>query len=133
MSYIIVVNPSILQDAGMDFSGVLFATVLVSALSTIFMGLFTNLPYALAPGMGLNAFFTYTLVIGAGLAWQTALGAVFISGIIFIILTVTKVRTMILQAVPASLRYAVAGGIGLFLTLIGLRSVGFIVANEAIW
>ncbi len=131
MSYIIIVNPSILQDAGMDFGGVLFATVLVSAISTIFMGLFTNLPYALAPGMGLNAFFTYTLVIGAGLNWETALGAVFISGIIFIILTVTKVRIMILKAVPASIRYAVAGGIGLFLTLIGFQSVGFIVADQA--
>ncbi len=131
MSYIIIVNPLILSDAGMDFSGVLFATVLVSAISSIFMGLFTNLPYALAPGMGINAFFTYSLVLGAGLEWQTALGAVFISGIIFIILSLTKVRTIILRAVPASLRYAVAGGIGLFLTLIGLRSVDFIVPNPA--
>lgn len=131
MSYIIVVNPAILSDAGMDFGGVLFATVLVSAISSILMGLFTNLPYALAPGMGLNAFFTYSLVLGSGHTWQTALGAVFISGIIFIILSVTPVRMMILKAVPASIRYAVAGGIGLFLSLIGLRSIDFIVPNES--
>ncbi len=131
MSYIIVVNPAILSDSGMDFGGVLFATVLVSAISSIFMGLFANLPYALAPGMGLNAFFTYSLVLGSGHTWQTALGAVFISGIIFIILSVTPVRMMILKAVPASIRYAVAGGIGLFLSLIGLRSIDFIVPNEA--
>jgi len=131
MSYIIVVNPAILSDSGMDFNGVLFATVLVSSLSSIFMGLFANLPYALAPGMGLNAFFTYTMVLGGGFSWQTALGAVFISGIIFIILSLTKVRTIILRAVPASIRYAVAGGIGLFIALIGLRSVDFIVPNPA--
>ena len=131
MSYIIVVNPAILSDSGMDFSGVLFATVLVSSLSSIFMGLFANLPYALAPGMGLNAFFTYSLVLGNGFSWQTALGAVFISGIIFIILSLTKVRTIILRAVPASIRYAVAGGIGLFIALIGFRSVDFIVPNPA--
>lgn len=131
MSYIIVVNPAILSDAGMEFNGVLFATVLVASLSTIFMGLFANLPYALAPGMGLNAFFTYSLVIGSGLSWQTALGAVFISGIIFIILSVTKIRTIIMKAVPVPIRQAVAGGIGLFLAFIGLRSVNFIVPNEA--
>ena len=131
MAYIIVVNPNILSIGGMSFSGVLFATVLVSAISSILMGLWANLPFALAPGMGINAFFTFSLVKGMGVEWQTALGAVFISGIVFIILSVTKVRTLILKAIPASLRYAVAAGIGLFLTLIGLKSVGFIVPSEA--
>ncbi len=126
MAYIIVVNPAILSKTGMDFAGVLFATVLVSALSSILMGLYANLPYALAPGMGINAFFTFTLVLGMGVPWQTALGAVFVSGIIFIILTITKVRTWIVYAIPAALRYAVAAGIGLFLALIGLAEVGFV-------
>ncbi len=126
MAYIIVVNPMILSKTGMDFSGVLFATVLVSAISSILMGVYANLPYALAPGMGINAFFTFTLVLGMKVPWQTGLGAVFISGIVFIILTITKVRTWIVEAVPASLRYAVASGIGLFLALIGMAEVGFI-------
>ncbi len=126
MAYIIVVNPMILSKTGMDFSGVLFATVLVSAIASILMGIYANLPFALAPGMGINAFFTFTLVLGMKVPWQTALGAVFISGIVFIILSVTKVRTMIVNAVPGSLRYAVASGIGLFLALIGMAEVGFI-------
>ncbi len=126
MAYIIIVNPMILSKTGMDFAGVLFATVLISSLSSILMGLYANLPYALAPGMGINAFFTFTLVLGMGVSWQTALGAVFVSGIIFILLTITKVRTWIVYAIPASLRYAVAAGIGLFLALIGLAEVGFI-------
>ncbi|HOV14529.1 MAG TPA: NCS2 family permease [Spirochaetota bacterium] len=131
MSYIIVVNPQILSNAGMEFNGVLFATVMVASISSILMGLVANLPYALAPGMGINAFFTFSLVLGKGLSWQTALGAVFISGIIFIILSLLNVRTVIVKAVPKSLRFAVAGGIGLFLTFIGLQSVGFIVDNPA--
>ncbi len=130
MAYIIIVNPMILSETGMDFSGVVFATVLVSALSSILMGLYANLPYALAPGMGLNAFFTYTLVKGMHVPWQTALGAVFVSGIIFIILTITKVRTWIVYAIPASLRYAIAAGIGLFLALIGLAKIGFVVQGN---
>ncbi|MFW6180112.1 MAG: solute carrier family 23 protein, partial [Spirochaetota bacterium] len=124
MAYIIVVNPSILSKAGMPFEGVLFATVLVCLFSSVAMGLYANLPFALAPGMGINAFFTFTLVLGMGIPWPTALGAVFISGVIFIILSVFKVRTAIVAAVPASLRYAVAAGIGLFLTLIGLEQMG---------
>ncbi len=132
MAYIIIVNPQILSKTGMDFAGVLFATVLISALSSILMGLYANLPYALAPGMGINAFFTFTLVLGMGVSWQTALGAVFVSGIIFILLTITKVRTWIVYAIPASLRYAVAAGIGLFLALIGLAEVGFIKTGATI-
>jgi AGZA family xanthine/uracil permease-like MFS transporter len=133
MAYIIVVNPGILSDAiGKEaFSSILFATVLVSAISSIFMGLFANLPYALAPGMGINAFFTYTLCINAKVPWETALGAVFISGIIFFILSVTPVRRIIVKAIPNALRYAVAAGIGIFLTFIGFRNAGFIVDNPA--
>jgi len=131
MAYIIVVNPAILSQTGMSFSGVLFATVLVCTFSSIAMGLYANLPFALAPGMGINAFFTYTLVLGMKVPWETALGAVFISGIIFLILSIFKVRTTIVKAVPSSIRYAVAAGIGLFLTLIGFEQVGFIVQNPA--
>jgi len=131
MAYIIVVNPGILSTAGMPFSGVLFATVMVSALSSIAMGLYSNLPYSLAPGMGINAFFTYSIVLGMNVGWQTALGAVFISGICFIILSLTGLRTEIVKSIPASLRLALAAGIGLFLALIGLESVGFIVPNKA--
>jgi len=131
MAYIIVVNPAILSQTGMSFSGVLFATVIVCTFSSIAMGLYANLPFALAPGMGINAFFTYTLVLGMKVPWETALGAVFISGIIFLILSIFKVRTTIVKAVPSSIRYAVAAGIGLFLTLIGFEQVGFIVQNPA--
>ncbi len=131
MAYIIVVNPSILSIGGMPFAAVLFATVLVSALSSVLMGVMANLPFALAPGMGINAFFTFGLVLGMGIPWETALGAVFISGIIFILLSLFKVRDAIVRAIPPSLRYGVAAGIGLFLALIGFTSVGFIVGDEA--
>ncbi len=131
MAYIIVVNPGILSNAGMPFAGVLFATVLVCAISSILMGLYANLPFALAPGMGINAFFTFGLVLGMGLTWQTALGVVFISGLVFLLLSVLKVREAIVRAIPESLRYGVAAGIGLFLALIGLGSVGFIVGSPA--
>ena len=131
MAYIIVVNPAIISNTGMSFSGVLFATVLVCAISSILMGLYANLPFGLAPGMGINALFTFTIVLGMKVPWDTALGAVFISGIIFIILSVTKIRELIVKAIPLSIRYAVASGIGIFLALIGLKSVGFIVSNPA--
>ncbi len=130
MSYIIVVNPGILSDgAGMSFAGVLTATVLVSALSSILMGLYANLPFALAPGMGINAFFAFTLVKFGGVPWQTALGAVFISGLIFILLSLFKVRSLIVEAIPLSLRRAIAGGIGLFIAFIGFQNAGFIKHN----
>jgi len=131
MAYIIVVNPAILSKTGMPFAGVLFATIIVAGLSSILMGLATNLPFAVAPGMGLNAFFAFTLCLGMGIKWQTALGVVFLSGIIFIILSLTGARKAIIKAVPFSLRYGVAAGIGIFLTLIGLTSVGFIVKSPA--
>ncbi len=131
MSYILAVNPMILEKAGMQFSGVLTATVLVASLSSILMGLVANLPFALAPGMGINAFFTYSMVMGMNIPWQTALGAVFISGIIFLLMTVLKLREAIVRAIPQCVRLGVAAGIGLFLCLLGLISAGFIVAHPA--
>ncbi len=130
MSYIIVVNPSILSKTGMNFAAILTATVIVSAITSILMGIYAKLPYAIAPGMGLNAFFTYTLVLGKGISWETALGAVFVSGIVFIILSLLNIRKMIVEAIPTNLQYAVAAGIGLFLALIGLNDVGFIVGGK---
>lgn len=130
MAYIIVVNPLILKDAGMPFHGVLFATVMVSCISSVLMGLVANLPFALAPGMGLNAFFTYTLV-GGGTPWQFALGAVSISGTIFMLLSSWGIREKIVEAIPLHLRYAVAAGIGLFLGFIGLKNAGVVVSHPA--
>ncbi len=129
--YIIVVNPAIISETGMPFSGVLTATILVSAFSSIAMGLYANNPIVLAPGMGLNAFFTYAVVLGMGVKWETALGAVFWSGIVFILLSVFNVRTAIVKAIPKQLRYAIATGIGLFIATIGFINAKFIVANPA--
>jgi AGZA family xanthine/uracil permease-like MFS transporter len=129
--YIIIVNPSILSAAGMPFSGVLTATVIVSALSSIAMGIYARNPIVLAPGMGINAFFAYSVVTGMHVAWQTALGAVFWSGVIFLVLSIFNVRTLILKAIPYPLRLGTAGGIGLFISFIGLKNAGFIVANQA--
>ncbi len=133
MAYIIVVNPLILGDAGVPLDGALFATVMVAALSSIAMGLYANLPIALAPGMGLNAYFAYTLVLGQGLAWETALAAVFVSGLVFIVLSLPGVnlREKIVRAVPPGVRIGVAAGIGLFLALIGMVNAGVIVASPA--
>lgn len=129
--YIVVVNPAILSQAGMAFSAVLTATVLVTAFSSIMMGLYAKNPIVVAPGMGLNAFFTYSLVLGMGVPWQTALGAVFWSGVIFLLLSLLNLRVKIVHAIPRQLRYAVAAGIGLFIALIGLTSAKLIVANPA--
>ncbi len=129
--YIIVVNPAILSNAGLSFSGVLTATVLVSAFSSVAMGVFARTPIVLAPGMGLNVFFAYSVVIGMGVPWQTALGAVFWSGIIFLLLSVFNVRTLIVKAIPHQIRYGVAAGIGVFITLIGLINAGFVASNPA--
>jgi len=126
-----VVNPTIISAAGIDFNGVLVATVLVSAISSIAMGIYARNPIVIAPGMGLNAFFTYSIVIGMNVPWQTALGAVFWSGIIFLLLSIFNVRTQIVKAIPNQLRYAIAAGIGLFITLIGFSNAGFVVANKA--
>jgi len=132
MAYILVVNPAILgKDGGMDLGAVFVATALSSALGSLLMGLLANYPVALAPGMGLNAYFTYTVVLGMGVPWQTALGAVFISGFLFLLLTVTKVRETIINAIPTGMKHAVSGGIGLFIAFVGLKNAGIIVANEA--
>lgn len=129
--YIIVVNPAILKDAGMPFSAVLTATVLVCFFSSIAMGLYANNPIIVAPGMGINAFFTYTAVIGMGMSWQAALGTVFWSGVIIMLLSFSNFRVHILKAVPHSVRMGLASGIGLFIALIGLENSGFIIANKA--
>ncbi len=129
--YIIVVNPAILSQSGMPFGGVLTATVLLSFFCSSMMGLYARNPLLVAPGMGLNAFFTFAVVKGMGVAWQTALGAVFWAGIIFLILSIFNVRTYIVQAIPKPLRYAISSGIGLFITLIGLTNAKFIVNNPA--
>ena len=129
--YIIIVNPAILSDAGMPFSGVLVATVIVSAFSSIMMGIYAKNPIVLAPGMGLNAFFAYSVVLSGLASWETALGAVFWSGIIFLILSFFKIRTMIVKAIPKQIRYGVAAGIGLFITFIGFMNAGFIIDNPA--
>ena len=129
--YIIVVNPSILTSTGMPFSGVVTATVLASAFASIAMGLYARNPIVLAPGMGINAFFAYTVVGALGVPWETALGAVFWSGVLFLVLSVLNVRTAIVRAIPKQLRYGVAAGIGLFITMIGLTNAGFLVASDA--
>jgi AGZA family xanthine/uracil permease-like MFS transporter len=131
MAYILAVNPGILGDAGMDRSAIFTATALAAAIATIAMAFFANLPVALAPGMGLNAFFTYTVVLGMGYSWQTALTAVFLEGIVFILLSLVNVREAIVASVPLNLKKAVAVGIGVFITLIGMKNSGIIVANSA--
>ena len=129
--YIIVVNPSVLSQSGMPFNGVLTATIIVSAFCSIMMGIYANNPLLVAPGMGLNAFFTFTVVLGMGVRWETALGAVFWAGIVFIILSVFNIRTYIVRAIPRQIRYAVAAGIGLFIALIGFVNGHLVVANPS--
>ena len=133
MAYIVIVNPTILstEGTGMPFAGVLTATVLVCALSTLLMGAYANLPFGVAPGMGLNAFFTYTVVLQGGVAWPIALGVVFWSGVLFLLVSATPLREAIALAIPLSLRRATAGGIGLLLAFIGLQNAGFIADNPA--
>jgi len=122
MAYIIIVNPAILSITGMDKSAVFVATILATVIGTLIMGLYANVPFAQAPGMGLNAFFTFTVVIAMGLPWQQALAIVFICGIINILITVTKIRKMLILAIPEYLQYAISAGIGLFIAYIGLKS-----------
>lgn len=129
--YIIIVNPAILSKTGMSFNAVLTATVLVSAFCTIMMGVYAKNPILVAPAMGLNAFFTYTVVLSMGISWQIALGAVFWAGVAFFLLSVFNVRTYIVKAIPKQIRYAVAAGIGMFIALIGLVNAKFIVANPS--
>ncbi|MEO6922346.1 MAG: NCS2 family permease, partial [Bryocella sp.] len=131
MAYIIFVNPAILSQTGMPLAAVTTATCLCTAFGSILMGAIANYPLALAPGMGLNAYFTYTVVKGMGVPWQTALGAVFISGVIFLLLTIGGIRQRLVGAIPYQLHSAVAGGIGLFFAFIGLRNSGIIVPSAA--
>ena len=131
MAYILAVNPNILSETGMDKGALFTTTVLMSALPTIFMGLYAKLPLALAPGMGLNAFFAYTVCMIMGYSWQFALTAVFLEGIVFILLTVTNLREKIVEVLPDTLKNAISAGIGLYIAFIGLKSAGIIVENPA--
>lgn len=130
MCYIIIVNPSILAMTGMDQGAVFVATCLAAALGCLVMGLVANYPIALAPGMGLNTYFTFSVCMGMGVPWQTALAAVFVSGVVFLFVSLFKFREAIINAIPMSLKLAIAGGIGLFLALIALKSSGVVIANE---
>ncbi|MCR9256829.1 MAG: NCS2 family permease [Alphaproteobacteria bacterium] len=131
MAYIVFVNPAILSDAGMDFGAVFVATCVAAAIGCLIMGLYANYPIALAPGMGLNAYFTYAVVGGMGHTWQVALGAVFLSGVLFLILSVLPVREWVINAIPRSLKMAISAGIGLFLALIALKNAGIVVDHPA--
>ena len=131
MAYIIFVNPNVLADAGMDKGAVFVATCLAAAVGCFIMGIYARLPVALAPGMGLNAFFTYGVVLGMGYSWQTALGAVFLSGCIFILLSLFKIREIIINSIPDSIKQGVVAGIGAFLAFISLQTAGVIVNNDA--
>ncbi|NHB57042.1 NCS2 family permease [Acinetobacter sp. 194] len=131
MCYIIIVNPLILSETGMDHGAVFVATCLAAAIGCFVMGIVANYPIALAPGMGLNAYFTYSVCIGMGVPWQTALAAVFVSGFIFIAISMFKIREAIVNAIPMSLKFAIGGGIGLFLALVALKNAGIIVDNKA--
>ena len=130
MSYILAVNPQILGDTGMDKGALFSATVIAATVATLVMAFYAKLPFALASGMGLNAFFAYTLVLNMGYTWQEALAAVFIEGIVFILLTLFKVREAIVNAIPLNLRYSITVGIGLFIAYIGLKNGGLIVASD---
>ena len=126
MSYILFVNPAILSASGMPFQAVFLATIIASVVGTLIMGLFANVPYAQAPGMGLNAFFTFTVVFGLGYTWQQALAMVFICGLINIFITVTKIRKLIIRAIPESMQHAIGGGIGIFVAYVGIKNANLI-------
>lgn len=131
MAYILAVNPGMLSETGMSFEGVFLATAISSALASIIMGLIANYPVALAPGMGVNAVFTYTIVLTMGVSFEGALACVFVSGVIFIIISVTGIRSMIINAIPNQLKTAIGAGIGFFIAFIGLKNAGIIVANPS--
>ena len=131
MAYIIVVNPSILSATGMDFGAVFVATCLAATIGTLIMGVWANYPIALAPGMGLNAFFAFTVVGSMGYSWQVALGAVFMSGLLFFLLSIFRIREWIINSIPHSLRFGISAGIGFFLALIALKNAGIVVDNPA--
>ena len=131
MAYIMVVNPAILSETGMDFDSVFVATILASFFACMLMGILANWPVALAPGMGLNAFFTYAVVFGMGFTWQQALAAVFCSGILFLLISISPLRAYLINAIPRSLKFGIGAGIGLFLAIIGLKNAGIVVDNPA--
>lgn len=131
MVYIVVVNPGILAEAGMDHGATFVATCLAAAIGSAMMGLLANLPLALAPGMGLNAYFTFAVVKGMGVSWQVALGAVFLSGLLFLAVSLLRLREWLINAIPRSLKLAIGAGIGLFLGFIGLKDMGLVVADPA--
>jgi AGZA family xanthine/uracil permease-like MFS transporter len=131
MAYIVVVNPQILSQAGIPIEGVVFATCIASAAATLVMGLYANYPIALAPGMSLNAYFTYVVCMGMHVPWRTALGVIFFSGVFFLILTVTRIREQIVNGIPDCLKRSTAGGIGMFIAFVGLRNAKLVVANPA--
>ena len=131
MAYILAVNPTILGDAGMDKGAVFTATAIASCLATLLMAGLANYPFALAPGMGLNAFFAYTVVLKMGYSWEVALTAVFVEGLIFIVLSLTNVREAIFNAIPMNLKYAVSGGIGLFIAPIGLKNAQVVIGDDS--
>ncbi len=131
MAYILAVNPLILKDAGMPQAALVTVTALTAAISTLLMAFMTNFPLALAPGMGINAYFTYTVCLGAGVPWQSALGLVFANGVMFLILSLTGVREKIVNSIPYSLKIAITCGVGLFIAFIGLKNAGIVVANKA--
>ncbi|MBZ5571941.1 MAG: NCS2 family permease [Acidobacteriia bacterium] len=131
MAYIVVVNPQILAQAGIPAEGVVFATCIASAAASLVMGLYANYPIAMAPGMSLNAYFTYSVCIGMNIPWRTALGVVFFSGVLFVLLTVTRVREQIVNGIPDCLKHSTAAGIGLFIAFVGLRNAKLVVANPA--
>jgi AGZA family xanthine/uracil permease-like MFS transporter len=131
MAYIVVVNPQMLAKTGMPIDGVLFATCVSAAVATLVMGLYANYPIALAPGMSLNAYFTYVVCLGMHVPWQTALGVIFFSGSVFLILTVTRVREQIVNGIPDCLKHSTAGGLGMFIAFVGLRNANLVVANPA--
>src|SRR6056300_1034612 len=131
MSYIIFVNPQMMAESGMDYGASFVGTCIAASLACFFMGLYANWPVGLAPGMGLNAFFTYTVVGEMGYSWEVALGAVFWSGILFTIMSITPLRKWMLEGIPLNLRIAMGSGVGLFIGLIGLKSGGIISGNDA--
>ncbi len=131
MSYIVIVNPSVLQKAGMDFNGVFIATILAAIIGTLIMGLAANYPIAIAPGLGMNAYFAFVIVIGMGIPWQSALGSVFIASVVFLLLSLTKFRQALIDAIPTSLKAGISAGIGLFITFIGMQNAHLVAPSPA--
>lgn len=131
MSYIVIVNPSVLSKAGMDFNGVFIATILAAIIGTLIMGLIANYPIAIAPSLGLNAYFAFVIVLGMGIPWQSALGSVFISSVVFLLLSLTSFRQALIEAIPRSLKAGISGGIGLFIAFIGMQNSHIVAPSPA--